>query len=80
MTQGKGGQVPLPYPSQPIQPQVTPRGSSTFIYNGCPLSSDCRVVVIDEYEEEELTSTMVELLNVIEECDNFKSQVNLHSL
>ena len=76
MTQGEGGQVPLPYPSQPIQPQATPRGSSTFVYNGHPLSSDRHVVVIDEYEEEELTSTMVELLNVIEKHDNFKSQVD----
>ena len=76
MTQGEGGQVPLPYPSQPIQPQATPRGSSTFVYNGRPLSSDRRVVVVNEYEEEELTSTMVELLNVIEERDNFKSQVD----
>ena len=78
MTQGKGSQVPLPYPSQPIQPDVTPRGSSTFIYNGCPLSSDHCVIVVDEYEEE-LNSTMVELLNMIEECNNFKSQVNMQS-
>ena len=76
MTQGKGSQVPLPYPSQPIQPDATPRGSSTFVYNGCPLSSDRCVVIIDEYNEKELNSTIVELLNVIEERDNFKSQVN----
>ena len=76
MTQGEGGQIPLPYPSQPIQPDATPRGSSTFVYNGRPFNSDRRVVVVDEYEEEELTSTMVELLNVIEERDNYKSQVD----
>ena len=75
MTQGKDTQVPLPYPSQPIQPYVTPRGSSTFIYNGCPLSFNPSV--IDEYkeDEEELNSAMVELLNVIEECEKYKSQV-----
>ena len=75
MTQGKDSQVSLPYPSQPIQPYATPRGSSTFIYNGHPFSFNPSG--IDEYEEdeEELNSTMVELLNVIEEHENYKSQV-----
>jgi hypothetical protein len=40
------------------------------------LSSDRRAVVVDEYEEEELTPAMVELLNVIEERENYKSQVD----
>ena len=76
MTQGQGGHVPSPYPSQPIQPDATPRGSSTFVYNGRPFSSDPRVDVNDEYEEEELTDSMLEMLNVIEERDKYKSQVD----
>ena len=75
MTQGQGGQVPPPYPPQPIQPDATPRGSSTFVYNGRQLKPDRRVVD-DEYEEEEVTSSMVEMLNLMEERDNYKSQVD----
>ena len=73
MTQGKGGQVPPPYPSQPIQPHATPKGSSTFVYHGRP--SSAHRVVDDEYEEEELTPSMMEILNVIDERDAYKSQV-----
>jgi hypothetical protein len=75
MTQGQGGQVPPPYPPQPIQPDATPRGSSSFVYNGRQLRSD-RQVVEDEYEEEEVTSSMVEILNLLEERDSCKSQVD----
>ena len=62
-------QVPLPYPPQPIQPDATPRGSSTFVYNGRPINSD------SNDGEEELTESMMEQLDLIEQREYYKYQV-----
>src|SRR5882762_6869466 len=78
MTQGEGGQVPLPYPSQPMQPEAIPRDSSTFVYNGRPLMTPQHVIVEDkdDYEEEVLTNSMLETINVMEERDTYKSRLD----
>ena len=85
MTQGQGGQVPLPYLLQPTQPNVVPRDSSTFVYNGRPLSSDPtpRHIMVDndEYKEEQLTDTMLGTINAIEQQDLYKAQLEtMHSV
>jgi len=78
LTQGAGSQVPLPYPSQSMQPDAIPRGSSTFVYNG-RLSSDqpCHVVVDDdEYEDDQIPQSTVDMINMMEERDTYKAQLD----
>jgi hypothetical protein len=77
LTQGDGNLLPLPYPSQPMQPDAIPRNSSTFVYHGRPLTppSPHNVTVIDEYEEEELTPSMLEIIDMIDQRDTYKSQL-----
>ena len=79
LTQGNGNSIPLPYSSQPMQPNAIPRNSSTFVYHGRPLIPPlpCNVTVVDEYdlEEEELTPSMLEIINMIDQHDTYKSQL-----
>jgi hypothetical protein len=78
LTQGDGHRIPPPYPSQPMQPNAIPRKSSTFVYHGRPVISPSPhdTVIVDEYEEEELTPSMLEMINMIEERDSYKSQLD----
>ena len=75
LTQGAGRQIPLPYPSQPVQPDAIPRGSSTFVYNG-RLSSDQprHIVDGDEYEADQIPQSNVD--NTIEQRDTYKAQLD----
>jgi hypothetical protein len=79
LTQGNGNPIPLPYSSQPMQPNAIPRNSSTFVYHGRPLipPSPRNVTVVDEYdlEEEELTPSMLEIINMVDQRDTYKSQL-----
>ena len=78
LTQGEGHRVPPPYPSQPTQPDAIPRKSSTFVYHGRPLISPSPhdTVIVDEYEEEELTPSMLEMINLVDQRDLYKSQLD----
>ena len=76
MTQGAGGTNPPPYPSHAMQPEAIPRGSSTFIYTGRSLSSDPPHDDNDEYQEDEITQSMVEMVNMIEQRDTYKAQLD----
>jgi len=78
LTQGAGGRIPLPYPSQPVQPDAIPKGSSTFVYNG-RLNSDqpCHVVVDDdEYEVDQIPQSTMDVINMMEQRDTYKAQLD----
>jgi hypothetical protein len=68
MTQGAGAGTPSPYPSQPMQPEAKPKGSSTFVYHG-------RLRDDDEYQEDEISQSMVDMVNMMEERDTYKTQL-----
>lgn len=74
LTQGKGGPIPNPYQSRPMQPEATPRGSSDFVYTGSPP----RRVAVDEYgyEVDELSTEVVEMLYLMETRDEYKEQLD----
>ena len=78
LTQGAGGRIPLPYPSQPIQPAAIPRGSCTFIYNGRLNSDQLRHVVVDddEYEADQILQSTVDAINMMEQRDTYKAQLD----
>jgi len=78
MTQSEGGRVPLPYPTQPLQPNAIPQGSSTFVYHGRLLTMPRNVVVVDEYEDEdeELSASMMETVTALEQRDLYRNQVD----
>lgn len=59
-----------------MQPDAIPYKSSTFVYHGRPLTLSHNVTLIDEYEEEELTPSMLEMINLIEQQDLYKSQLD----
>ena len=60
-----------------MQPNAIPRNASTFVYHGHLLTppSPHNVTVVDEYEEEELTPSMLEIIDMIDQCDTYKSQL-----
>jgi len=78
LTQGDGHRIPPPYPSQPTQPDAILHKSSTFVYHGRPLISPSPhdTVIVDDYEEEELTPSMLEMINMIDQRDLYKSQLD----
>lgn len=72
--------VPKPYPSPALQPEAQPSGSSTFLYTGHRLrvrTDPPRHMVVDEdgYEEEEITQDMVEMMNMMDQLDTYKAQL-----
>ena len=62
LTQGAGRGVPPPYPSQPMQPDAIPRGSSTFVYNGRPSSDQPHHVAVEFDAVESMLSATKEAL------------------
>jgi hypothetical protein len=78
LTQGAGSRIPLPYPSQPVQPSAIPRGSSRFIYNGRLSSDQLRHVVVDddEYEADQIPQSTVDLIDMMEQRDACKAQLD----
>ena len=79
LTQGADGRIPPPYALQPVQPEAIPRGSSTFVYNGRKSSTDppCSLIEDDEeYKEDPITQSMVDIVNLIEQCDTYKARLD----
>jgi len=78
LTQGAGGRIPLPYPSQPVQPDAIPKGSSTFVYNGRLNSDQPRHVVVDddEYEVDQIPQSTMDVINMMEQRDTYKAQLD----
>ena len=60
-----------------MQPNAIPRGSSTFVYNGRLSSDQPRHVIVDddEYEVDQIPQSTVDMINMMEQRDTYKAQL-----